>query len=306
MPVNTGGRAHPCSRCIMGCKAGIKNSTANTWLLDAMRNGARFLDRTKVTRVLTVNGGREAIGVECCVHDSEQTTIIKAKQIIIACGSLSTPTVLKKTGLRNPHIGRHLRLQPICFSFGFFDEAINQTEGPLIANVCNASDNCQGDNYGAKIEEGLLLAGVLANKLPWLSAAKHKELMLRRNTMVSLLNVVRDKDSTGTVQLDESSSIPVYDYQLSKHDETSFIFCMEKSMKILAAAGARELYTNQANVEPFMFKKDEESRADNPRFLKWLESVRKGGILMTGTPLVSVHQLGSWYVCVCVCKHINR
>jgi hypothetical protein len=62
----------------------------------------------------------------------------------------------------------------------------------LLSDVCNASDNCQGDNYGAKIEEYTLLPGLLSIKLPWLGAAKHKELKLRHKSMVSLLNVVRD------------------------------------------------------------------------------------------------------------------
>ncbi|GAA5798790.1 hypothetical protein HPULCUR_004196 [Helicostylum pulchrum] len=293
VPVNTGGRAHYCSRCMMGCKSGIKNSTANTWLLDALKNGARFMDRTTVTRVLRTKGGKTAIGVECCVHDSQQTTTIKAKQVIISCGALNTPTILRNSGLSNPNIGKHLRLQPINFSFGFFDEPINQNKGPLITHVCNVSDNCQGDNYGAKIEEGSLLPGTLANKLPWLGAAKHKELILRRDCMVSLLNVIRDKDSIGTVEYDKSSSIPVYDYSLSKHDELSLTICIERNVKILAAAGAREIYTGQANVKPFTFRQGEKSSVDNPRFIKWLESVRKGGILTTSTALISVHQLGS-------------
>jgi hypothetical protein len=143
----------------LGCKAGIKNSKANTWLLDAMRSGAQFLDRTLVTRVITAQGGKKAIGVECRVHDLQKITTIKAKRVIIACGSLRTPSILTASGLVNPHIGHHLRLQPICFYFGFYNEAINQNEGPLISTVCNASDDCQWDNCGAKIEEGSLLPG---------------------------------------------------------------------------------------------------------------------------------------------------
>lgn len=279
----------------MGCKAGIKNSTTNTWLLDAMKNGARFLDKTLIARVLIE--GKKAIGVECRVHDAQDLTIIKAKRVVVACGSLRTPSVLKASGLANPHIGRHLKLQPICFNFGFYDEAINQNEGPLISSVCNASDNCQGDYYGAKIEEGCLLPGGLSSKLPWLGAAKHKELMLRHKSMVSLLNVIRDKDSIGIVDAgDPNSPHPVYEYALSKHDEKSMTISIERSMKVLVASGARELYSCQAHVQPFVFEKDEESRTDNPRFIKWIETIRKTGISRVSTPLISVHQLGSWQV----------
>lgn len=297
VPVNTSGRAHYCSRCMYGCKAGIKNSTANTWLLDAMRNGAQFLDRTLVTRVLTTDRGRKAVGVECLVHDTGKVTSIKAKHVIVSCGSLRTPNLLRQSGLSNPNIGRHLRLQPIIFNFGLYNEPINQNDGPLMTRVCNVSDNCQGDNYGVKIEEGPMLPGVMSTRLPWYSAAKHKELMLRHKNMVTLLNVIRDKDSVGYIESDDiPNAKPIYHYNLSKHDEKSVVIGIEKSMNILVTSGARELYSSQANVEPFYFEENEESSIDNKRYIKWLETVRKAGVLTAATPLTSVHQLGSWYV----------
>jgi hypothetical protein len=281
---------------MFGCKAGIKNSTANTWLLDAMRNGAQFLDRTLVTQVLTTDRGNKAIGIECHVHDSAQVTTIKAKQVIISCGSMRTPNILRRSGLSNPHIGRNLHIQPIIFNFGLYNEPINQNEGPLMTRVCNVSENCHGDNYGVKIEEGPMLPGTLATRLPWLGAAKHKELMLRHKHILTLLNVVRDKDSIGIIKYDKNSQDdrPIYDYTLSKHDEISVITGVEKTMNILVTSGARELYSSQANVEPFIFNDNEESRIDNPRYIKWLDTVRKAGILRVSTPLNSVHQLGSW------------
>ncbi|KAL9552813.1 hypothetical protein MBANPS3_003586 [Mucor bainieri] len=265
--VNTGGKAHHCSRCMMGCKAGIKNSTANTWLMDAWHHGARFLDKTLVTRIVTNNkNNNKAIGVECLVHNVQKPVFIRAKKVIAACGALRTPGLLKASGLSNSNIGKHLRLQPIMFGFGFFDETMRQMDGPLISRVCNASDDCHGDHYGAKIEEGLMLPGGLASKVPWYGAAKHKELMLRHKSVASFVNVVRDKDSVGVVTFDPNSPTPVYEYALSKHDAKSLTICIQRNMRILAAAGARELYTSQANVEGFAFHDDEASRADNPRF----------------------------------------
>lgn len=281
----------------MGCKSGIKNSTANTWLLDALEHGARFLDRTLVTQIVTNDHSKKkAIGVECQIHDSQQCVFIRAKKVVVACGALRTPGLLKASGLSNSNIGKHLRLQPILFGFGFFDENIRQSDGPLISKVCNVSDDCHGDNYGAKIEEGLMLPGALATRLPWYGAAKHKEMMLRHKSVTSFVNVVRDKDSVGVVGYNDKTNNPVYDYALSKHDAKSLTISIERNMRILAAAGARELYTGQANMEGFTFNEDEESSADNPRFNQWLKRVSKASISAVSTPLMSVHQLGSWLV----------
>ncbi|KAI8098251.1 GMC oxidoreductase-domain-containing protein [Gilbertella persicaria] len=281
--VNTGGKPHHCSRCMYGCRSGIKHSTANSWLKDAHQYGARFLDRTQVTRVLTKN--QKVVGVECVVHRTQKTTI-QATRVIVACGALRTPSLLWASGLKNPHIGRHLVLQPILFGFGLFDEPIRQKDGPLISRVSDGGD--------VKIEEGLVLPGGLATKLPWLGAARHKELMLRHDHILSLINVVRDTDSIGTVIHDPENPNPVFDYVLSKLDQQVMITSLERNMKLMVAAGARELYTLQPNVEPFVFSPEENIRVDHPRFEHWLESVRKAGISSISTPLVSVHQLGSW------------
>ncbi|KAI8355157.1 hypothetical protein BD560DRAFT_407337 [Blakeslea trispora] len=279
--VNTKGLPHHCSRCMFGCRSGIKQSTANTWLQDAHHHGATFLDRTEVTRVLTDR--QRAIGVECVVHGSQKKIVIHASRVIVACGALRTPSLLRASGLSNPNIGKHLRLQPILFGFALFDEEIRQTDGPPITRVSDVD----GD---AKIEEGLVLPGALASRLPWRSSAQHKELMLRHQHILSLINVVRDQDSVGKVL---PGSYPTFEYKLGKGDEQRMITCLERNMKVMVAAGARELYTMQPHVEPFRFEKEEESRIDNPRFKIWMQEVIKAGITPVSTGLVSVHQLGS-------------
>lgn len=69
---------------------------------------------------------------------------------------------------------------------------------------------------------------------------------------------------------------------------------IEKNFKILVASGARELYSSQAHVEAFLFEEDEVSRIDNPKFIKWIETIREAGISRVSTALISVYQLGSW------------
>ena len=294
MPVNTGGHPHYCSRCMYGCQAGIKHSTANTWLLDAMRNGAHFLDETKVTKITTQNN--KATGVICYVHGSEYPITIKAKRVVSSCGAMRTPHLLRNSGLKNPNIGKHLKLHPIVFNFGLFDKPVNQTEGPLMTRVCNVSENFQGDYYGVKIEEGHLLPGVLSIRLPWLNAVDHRELMLKHKNIATLLNVVRDKDSIGVIDFNPNAADdrPVYNYFLSKHDEISVVEGIVKTMHVLASSGARKLYTTQANIKPFAFKENEESDVANPRFIRWIERVRNAGILSASSPLTSVHQMATW------------
>lgn len=129
---NTDGQEHDCNFCFTGCRDGIKNGTMNTWLRDAYQHGARFLDRTKVERVIIENG--RAVGVECTAH-YEHKAVIRAEQVVVSGGSLHTPNILARSGLKNKNIGQHLRLHPCSIAFGFFDEDINMYEGSIMTAV---------------------------------------------------------------------------------------------------------------------------------------------------------------------------
>ncbi|KAI8981026.1 hypothetical protein BDB01DRAFT_724192 [Pilobolus umbonatus] len=286
--VNTGPRAHLCNRCMLGCKAGIKQSTVHTWLIDALQNGARFMEKTQVTKVLVKNG--KAVGVECIVNNTQKVNI-SAKRVIVCASSLRTPDILKKSGLKNSNIGKHLHLQPLSLNCAIFDEPIRQHEGPLITCVSSVAENWNGDNYGAKIEDCILQPGHFAAGLPWTTSAEHKEMVLKRHATAMSITVTRDMDSVGDVYVDEDDKVK-FNYKLSKHDYQSCSEGTKRAMQIFCASGARELFSSMLHISPFKFKEDEESRVDNKRFIQWLQTFDKP--VQEGTlSLSTVHQLGS-------------
>ncbi|KAI8388548.1 uncharacterized protein BYT42DRAFT_611581 [Radiomyces spectabilis] len=286
---NTDGQAHACNWCFAGCKDGIKNGTVNSWLRDANDHGARFLDRTKVLRVVTEKG--VAVGVEAVVQYSHHVTI-RAKQVVVAGGSLQSPGILLRSGLTNKNIGRHLRLHPCSITFGFFDRNIDMFEGSIMTAVSNVAENVDHEGYGAKLEVPCLHPGSFATVLPWRGAAHHKELMMRYRQCAPILILARDKDSTGAVRYDEHNNL-IVDFALSTHDRQSILAGIDRSLLVLVAAGARELHTGQFGVEPFKFEPDEESRVDNPRFMQWRQKVLKYGLPQDGAGVFCAHQMGT-------------
>lgn len=261
----------------------------NTWLRDAYQHGAKFLDRSKVQRVLTKNG--KAIGVEVVVHYEHKVTIY-ADKVVVAAGSLQTPGVLQRSGLKNKNIGRHLRIHPCCITIGFFDHDINCFEGSIMTAVSNVCENLDGQGYGAKIEVPCLHPGSYSTVLPWRGSAAHKELMLKYRRCAPLLILSRDKDSKGAVRYDDKGNV-IVDFVLSQHDRQSLLQGILRTLKILCAAGARELHTGQYGVDPFKFKADEESSINNPRFVKWLKRVEKYGLPQDGAGVFCAHQMGT-------------
>ncbi|KAI9492683.1 hypothetical protein BDB00DRAFT_420634 [Zychaea mexicana] len=286
---NTDGKSHECNFCFTGCKDGIKNGTMNSWLRDAKDHGAKFLDRSKVTRVLIEKG--RAVGVEVIVHYDKKVTI-RADQVVVAASSLHTPGILQRSGLTNKNIGQNLRLHPCSISFGFFDENVDCFKGSIMTAVSNVAENVDSEGYGAKIEVPCLHPGSYSTVLPWRGAAHHKSLMLRYRKCAPMLILSRDKDSKGVVRSDANGNM-VVDFELSNHDRQSILEGIERSLKILCAAGARELHTGQFGVDPFAFQAGEESRVDNPRFVEWLDKVRKYGLPQDGAGIFCAHQMGT-------------
>lgn len=246
-------------------------------------------DRTKVERVIIENG--RAVGVECTAH-YEHKAVIRAEQVVVSGGSLHTPNILARSGLKNKNIGQHLRLHPCSITFGFFDEDINMFEGSIMTAVSNVVENLDGDGYGAKIEVPCLHPGSYSTVLPWRGAAHHKSLMMRYRKCCPLLILSRDKDSKGVVRSDDKGNM-VVDFDLSAHDRNSILQGIVRTLHILAAAGARELHTGQFGVEPFLFEKNEEPSVDNHRFKAWIEQVVKYGLPKDGAGIFCAHQMGT-------------
>ncbi|KAI9249987.1 GMC oxidoreductase-domain-containing protein [Sporodiniella umbellata] len=286
IPQNTGGKSHDCSYCYCGCRSGTKNGTMNTWLRDAHAHGAHFLDQTKVLKVLTQNG--KAIGVECQTEQTVQR--IMADTVVVSAGSLQSPGVLLRSGLKNKNIGKNLRLHPAAALFGFFDRPIHTGQGTRMTTLSTVVEDYENDGYGCKIEGVSLHPGSLSALLPWTNAAAHKSSMLRYDYCAPLITLTRDKDSIGSVTYDADQNI-VVDYALSEKDERSIAQGILSGLDILVAAGARELSSGQYGIDPFCFK--HHPRIDDPDYLQWKARVKAYGFSGNEVPLLTAHQMSS-------------
>ncbi|CAO3641704.1 unnamed protein product [Cunninghamella echinulata] len=290
IPQNTGGYVHNCHWCICGCKDGIKNGSMNTWLRDCVEHGGHIIDQTKVTRVIIKN--KKAVGVECFLKSMDgkprEKRIIHAKKVIVSGGSLQSPGILVRSGLKNKNIGQHLKLHPSLSVFGYYQDITDCYKGPLMATYSNVVTNRDGNHYGAILESMSSHAGLNAMSTPWYGSLDHKRTMLKYRYGAPIIILVREKDSTGYISYDddpigETDRMKVY-HHFSDFDKQSLKEGIMASSKILVASGAREIRTMQLTVPPFVFNDDEESEVNNPRFMKWLELVQSQDIQTPITP----------------------
>lgn len=110
--------------CCFGCPTDAKRSANVSWIPLALEKGAQLVTGVEVIRILT--RGDAAIGVEGVVAGSQARLAVRAKVVVLACGSLLTPALLRRNGLgrTSGQLGRNLSLHPASAAMGVFDEEI--------------------------------------------------------------------------------------------------------------------------------------------------------------------------------------
>ena len=230
-----------CGYCGYGCRHGAKNSTARTYLSEAIARGARLVAHCDVERVVTEAGG--ATGVTATVRNARGQThrlTVRARTVIVAAGAIYTPAVLKRSGLENPRIGRGLRLHPATAVLGVFPDRVEPWSGSLQTRYSDQFADLDG-GYGVKLETAPAHFALVGSAFGWESARQFREDVARLGH-VSLVGVLlRDRDA-GRVAVGRDG-VPRVHYELSRYDVAHLRHAFHSAADVLAASGASEVFT---------------------------------------------------------------
>ena len=225
----------------LGDAHGIKQGTLNTYLRTAAAHGARLLPDTRAERV-TVVGGR-ATGAEATHTTAAGQRVritVRAQRVVVAAGAIQTPVLLLRSGLRHPHLGRHLHLHPTVVVAAHYPHAMHSWHGPSMSVVNDNFTRLRGTNFGVKLETPPTHPGLLAMVLPWLSGAQHRQLLRAADHLGSFIVLTRDRDG-GRVRPDTEGK-PLIDYKLSKFDKQNMLAGVRAAAEIHVAAGAHTVF----------------------------------------------------------------
>ncbi len=231
-----------CGYCGLGCRVGAKQSVVKTWLADANASGSRLIVRTKVDRVL-IEGGA-ARGIVGRTVEGHSVTI-RARAVVAACGAIHTPALLKRSGLRNPNIGKHLRLHPATAVWGLFDEELKPWEGVMQALYSDEHRDLD-DGYGLMYETAANHPHLFIAFAPWRGAHEHFSLMEGLSNLSPIGILLRDRDG-GEVRVGRDGE-PIVRYKLSPFDTAHLRTGIDGAAQILEAAGARRIFSSQAKL----------------------------------------------------------
>ncbi|KAK8063012.1 GMC oxidoreductase [Apiospora hydei] len=294
-PHNSGRGDHHCGHCHLGCGSGAKQGPAVSWLPAAARAGAEFVEGFEVERIDFENfaSGKKASGVSGNGPLHERTVRevkIRAKRVIVAGGTFSSPLLLQRSGLGNPQIGRNLYLHPVNMLGAFWNEDVNPMDGCAISSVCTAFEDLDGQGHGVKLEGTCMVPYLIYSAYPATSGLDFKLKALRYRNLNTFICIPRDRD-TGRVYADPQTGQTRVAYTPSAFDRAHVLEGIEiqpflpNVPPFIVSAPTSTLATNNVTS-------DKENETEDERFEAWIRHLRRVGNPITA-PWACAHQMGS-------------
>lgn len=274
-----------CGFCNFGCRYGAKQGTLSTYLRDASAHGARILVGAQAEQI--THSGGEVRGARLRITNadgSSHSVQVRARRVIVAAGSIQTPALLLRSGLRNPHIGAHLHLHPTTSIYGLFDHRVRGWEGAPMTRYSREFANMDGRGYGVRLETAPLHPGIAALAVPWIGARQHREVMSQLEHLAGMIVLTRDRDG-GRVTVGREGQ-PVVDYRLSRYDAAHLLRGTVEALRVEHAAGAFEV--SSPHTPPLSYRRDRDGD-----FETYLQTVAGRGIATNRFALFSAHQMSS-------------
>jgi choline dehydrogenase-like flavoprotein len=286
---NAVGCRERCDFCSYGCVYGCKQSTVMNYLPAAYRGGAKFLFDTKVDYVSIEGGVARGVRGTHRVGSETVKVDVRAKVVVAACGGIETPALLLRSGVRDREVGRHLRLDPTVAVGGVFDHVVAPWAGPPQTVAVWKHIDLDGGYHGFWVEAAPAHPGLFAFTIPWLDGMSHKLMMRDEYSRSASAIVLLRERSEGTVGIAKDGG-PVVSYRLMKEDRETLETGMAEAAKILAAAGAKKVWTT--HTRPVSVG-DGSRLLDADDLCSFADQVRRSGTGSNRLMLFSAHLMGS-------------
>ncbi len=287
---NSIGCEQRCGFCGFGCRYGCKQSTMKTYLQDAYDHGARIIVRCSAEKVLIENG--KAVGVKAWATDSEtgqaHSVTVRAKAVIVSAGAVHSPAVLLRSGVENPHIGRHLHLHPTTTVAGVYPEKVYSWQGVMQSAYSNEFAYLDG-NYGYKLEVPPAHPGLIGTATPWYSPREYREQMLQTANVATFIILTRDKGE-GTVTIDRDGE-PVLDYVVSVYDRKHLMHGLNQAARAHFAAGAQSIIT--LHNKRTRIDRPEGGTVSEQQFREFARQIERHGMGPNRVMMFTAHQMGT-------------
>jgi hypothetical protein len=215
--------------CAYGCPSGAKQHTGITYIARAWASGATTFTGTRATGLESAGG--HVRGVLARTAGGGRLRV-RCERVIVAAGTLHTPPLLRRFGVRSAVLGRGLSIHPATAVRARLDEDVNLWDG--------VPQSYYIDEFAG---EGVMLEGIagppdyLAVSTPR-RGAEHRELMLDARRAATFGVMVSDSSRGRVLSV---GGRPVIRYDLGEVDAQRFKRGLLALAELYWAAGAREV-----------------------------------------------------------------
>jgi len=238
---NTGNDCEGNGRCNFTCPAGAKRSVDVSYLPSAAQHGATILSDA-LAESLVIENGRAAgvsgrlLGGPFGAPSTPFT--IRAKVVVMACGTLHTPLLLEKHGIGRASgvVGRHVTLHPAVRIVSRFDDPIRGWDGALQSVY---SDHFHHD--GIKLVGVYTAVNFLAAGLPGVGPKLRQR--ARSLGHCAVFGGMIHDEGGGRVRRGPGRE-PILSYKMAPRDLSRLRKAVTLLAEVSLAAGAREVYTS--------------------------------------------------------------
>jgi choline dehydrogenase-like flavoprotein len=225
------------ARCNFGCPNNAKMSVDVAVLPEACDRGTVILSDALVEKVIVEGGIARGVRGRFLDAETGEPRIpfdVRARAVVVACGSLHTPGLLQKSGAGGDHVGRNLTLHPAFRIGALFDEKVEGWDG--------AMQSVYSDHFA---EDGLTLLGVytapsvLAAAFPGVGR-EHRRIVRSLPNLAFFGAMIHD-EAGGRVRRWLSRE-PLITYRMNARDRGRLWKGIEILGEMAFAAGAREIF----------------------------------------------------------------
>ena len=209
---------------------GVRQSMSETFVPRAQSAGARLVAGARARR-LTRSGTRWRIDI-LSTDVLQPENAVEAEHVFVCAGAIGTPALLLRSGITH-NIGKTLRMHPTIKAVARFDETINGE--PAAVPMHQVKEFSPAIGFGCSVSSPPHLALAVADSKRGLGIVNESwQQMATYYAMVA-------GEGTGTITPFPRSDDPLVNYNLTMGDRALLRDGLEKLIRLLFAAGAREV-----------------------------------------------------------------
>jgi choline dehydrogenase-like flavoprotein len=256
---------HGESRCNFGCPHGAKMSVDVSFLPEACALGATVVSDALVERVDVRGGAARGVRGRLLGPDGEPGVPfeVRAKVVVVACGSLHTPLLLRASGLDSPHIGRHMTLHPGFRVGAIFDEVVSGWDGAMQSVY---SDHFQ--DQGITLVSVYPPVSVLAAAFPGVGP-RHRAHVHKMPNLAVFGGMIHDEGGGRVMRW--LGREPLVTYRMAPEDRPRMIKGIEIVARMAFAAGAKEVAMPIFRIDTLKSERELDDLVANPPKMRFVE-----------------------------------